>query len=344
MSAMRLASILCLVCVWACETPRPCKELPDELSLPLGFASYEAAGRSPEEWRSDLTEALLDAISFPPDARKDADPDEPRLVGDSLIDGTRVLDYELESVIDGELIPFGVFIPESAMGAGPHQLVILLHGHGETAEAPFDEESRMRNIGGRLLEEGYITVATELRSFGDFKVDGKGHDAYIDTLDDGEFVGQVATETVQVGRAVRRLFPPEEGSSMSIFGHSFGGYIALHAGALVEGIDVTMSSGHFTPYACVNTKFHHHGQDIVAMEGVAEIYDVVGMIAPEREVRLFFGGKDDLFTPASVQSFERLEAIFEKLGAPGKAQMYVSPANGHEVDPEAVIASFRKRP
>ena len=76
------------------------------------------------------------------------------------------------------------------------------------------------------------------------------------------------------------------------------------------------------------------------MQDIAEIYDVVGMIAPEREVRLFFGAEDPLFTPASTASFERLEPIFESLGAPEKAHMIVTPGTGHEVDPDAVIMSL----
>ena len=118
----------------------------------------------------------------------------------------------------------------------------------------------------------------------------------------------------------------------------------MHVGALVDGISYSMSSGHFLPYACVNTEFAHHGQDILGMEGIAEIYDVVGMVAPLGNVDVFFGGRDKLFTPSSREAFKRLEAIYAKLGGPGKATLHVNPDIGHRVDPDAVIASLPKLP
>ena len=181
----------------------------------------------------------------------------------------------------------------------------------------------------------------EMRSFGEFLIDGKGHDAYIAGLEDGEFVGQVVLETGQVANAIADLFPEEELHTVAIFGHSFGGYIALHVGALVDRMDFVMSSGHFLPYACINTDFAHAGQDIIAMEGVAEIYDVTALAAPTgANVDLFFGAQDSLFTSASVESFERLEVIYDKLGASGEPSIHVNPSIGHEVDPDAVIAAL----
>jgi dienelactone hydrolase len=202
----------------------------------------------------------------------------------------------------------------------------------------------MRNVGGRLLDEGYVVVSVELRSFGDFKVDGLDHDAYISGLEKGEFVGQVVLDNVQVGEAVVNLFKDREGSTISILGHSFGGYIAIHVGALIDGISHTMTSGHFLPYACINTDFAHHGQDILSIEGVAEIYDVAGMIAPAGEFHVFFGGRDSLFTSGSRESFERLESIYEAQGAPGNATMDVNPSIGHRVDPDAVIGRLPDLP
>jgi dienelactone hydrolase len=330
---------LCLLALGACnKVPDACQQVADELSFPYSFATYEAAGRTVEEWRDDLRKELNTAITFVNSTRI---PGPPVLLGESFIDGTRVFQYELESTIDTVPIPFGVLVPPSAMGRKEQHIVILLHGHGEDATAPFDSNSEMRNIGGRLLDEGYLVVSVEMRSFGEFLIDGKGHDAYIAGLEDGEFVGQVVLETGQVANAIADLFPEEELNTVAIFGHSFGGYIALHVGALVDRMDFVMSSGHFLPYACINTDFAHAGQDIIAMEGVAEIYDVTALAAPTgANVDLFFGAQDSLFTSASVESFERLEVIYDKLGASGEPSIHVNPSIGHEVDPDAVIAAL----
>jgi len=324
------------------KVPAECTTLRDELSFPLGFASYEEAGRSFEEWREDLTEALLDSISF---SSGIVAPPPPGLIGESFIDGIHVLEYELQSEGDGAMIPFAISIPASAQQTIRKQFVMVLHGHGETAAAPFDERSEMHNIGGTLLELGYVVVSVEMRSFGIFKVDGKGHDAYIADLADGEYVGRVLADNVQVAEAVRELFPPEEIGTFTVFGHSFGGYIALHIGALYDWVDQTMSSGHFLPYGCVNTDLHDPCQDIFAIEDLFEIYDTVGMIAPKGRVDLFFGEQDSLLTAAVYESFERLEVIFDKLGAPaGDATLTVSPSLGHEVDVEAVVARLAPLP
>lgn len=328
----------CLVAVSACnKVPDACLTVADELSFPYSFATYEAFGRTNEDWRADLRRQLRNAISTTEIGKA---PGPPVVLGESLIDGTRVTRYELESRIDGVMIPYGILVPPVAMGREEQHVVILLHGHGESAAAPFDSQSEMRNVGGRLLDEGYVVVSIELRSFGDFLVDGKGHDAYIADLGDGEFIGQVVTETIQVSEAVLDLYSANDLNTFAVFGHSFGGYIALHVGALVDGMNFVMSSGHFLPYACINTDFAHAGQDILAMEDVAEIYDVTALAAPEAKVDLFFGAQDSLFTSASVESFERLEVIYDELGVPGEANMHVNPSIGHEVDPDAVIAAL----
>ncbi len=328
--------VACALAVSACkEQPDACQTVPDALSFTLSFDTYEDAGKSYDDWRHDLTQALLRAVGLEntlPELR------EPELVGESTIDGIQIAEYDIGSWVDDTIIPFIVLTPERALLQEARHVVMLLHGHGEDANAPFESESAMRNIGGILLDEGYVVVSVELRSFGDFKVNGLGHDAYIAGLENGVFIGQVVLDNVQVGEAVVNLFEENEGSTLSILGHSFGGYIALHVGSLIDGISHTMSSGHFLPYACINTDFAHHGQDIIAMEGVAEIYDLAGMIAPAGEVNLFFGAQDSLFTSGSRESFRRLEAIFETLGATGKATMDVNPSIGHEVDPAAVIA------
>lgn len=343
MSRLSLVGSLAIaLAACAPEPPDACKVLAnDPLDDPFSHASYELAGRSDDQWRDDLTAKLLGAIDRPGELPEFT---PPRLVSETS-DGEepKRLIYEIDSWVDGVPIPYAVLIPKSAQDPTTvAHVVVLLHGHGEDATSAFNPGSGMQNIGTILLEAGYIVVSAKLRSFGDFTIDGKNHEAYIAGLADGEFVGQVVSDTVQVGEAVVEGLVTVEGSTLTVLGHSFGGYIALHVGALVDGVDLTISSGHFTPYACVNTEFHHHGQDILEMEGVAELYDVVGMVAPESRVELFFGGRDKLFTQASRDSFARLEAIFEARGAAAQARMHVNPSIGHRVDPEGVLAVLPK--
>jgi hypothetical protein len=50
---------MCLLALGACnEVPDACQQVADELSFPYSFASYEAAGRTLEEWRELIYDKL----------------------------------------------------------------------------------------------------------------------------------------------------------------------------------------------------------------------------------------------------------------------------------------------
>lgn len=327
---------VCVAALWSCdELPAQCTQLGPELSFELGFARYELEGRSVEEWREDLSFAVDDAFSYESTSAVNS----PVLVGESVIDGIRLREYEVQSEGDQAPIPFGIAVPPEADGPGNHHVVMVFHGHGETAGSVFDPNTEMNNIGGELLERGYVVVSVEMRSFGKFTINGQGHDEYIRGLASGEFVGRVVADNIQVAETLLKLYEDEGFDSLSVLGHSFGGYAALHVGALLDEVDRTMSSGHFSPYGCMNTDYHDPCQDVLKAEGRFEIYDTVGLVSP-RKVDLFYNTGDSFYTPAADEGFERLSAIFEKTGAPGNASFTVTSGLGHEVPVEAVLERF----
>ena len=323
---------LCLLTSGSCkEVPIQCTQLEPELNFELGFARYELEGKSVEQWREDLYAALLEALGYDEWTTKNT----PVLVGQALIDDIEVNEYDLVSDADGVIIPFSAFTPRRALELGENHVVLVLHGHGETAAAVFDQDSQMNNVGGALLDRGYTVITIEMRSFGDFIIDGKGHQEYADGLETGEFVGLVVGDSVQVAEAVVELFAEEGVDSFTVLGHSFGGYAALHVGVFAP-VTRAMSSSHFSPYGCMNTDFHDSCQDVLGAEDRFEIYDTVGLISP-REVDIFYNTGDSFYTPAADEGFERVKAIYEKTGAPSAATFNVTPGLGHEVPLEAVL-------
>lgn len=323
---------LCLSTSVSCkEVPVECTQLEPELNLELGFARYELEGKSVDQWREDLSEALLEALGYDEWTVRNA----PFLIGQSVIDDIEVNEYEIISDADGVLIPFSAFTPRRALRLGKHHVVLALHGHGETAEAVFDKDSEMNDVGGALLERGYTVITIEMRSFGTFVIDGKGHDAYAAGLDTGEFIGLVVGDSVQVAQSVVELFAEVGLDSFTVLGHSVGGYAALHIGVYAP-VTRAISSSHFSPYGCMNTDFHDACQDVLGAEGRFEIYDTVGLISP-RPVDIFYNTGDSFYTRAADEGFERLKAIYEKTGAPGAATFTVTPGLGHEIPIEAVL-------
>lgn len=252
--------------------------------------------------------------------------------------GLERTEYTVPSLFDGEPVPFAIVNPAPSAPSKRH-VVMVLHGHGETWDAPFDAGSEMHDIGGRLLEEGYTVASIEIRSFGEFLIDGLNHDEYLAIRRDGTFLGEAIVDTYTAALAI--LGPSSaRGDRISIFGHSLGGYIALHVGGLSDGFADVMSSGFFVPYGCINTDYHH--DDPPNVEGFADLYDTAGMVAPNSMVDLFFGRRDLFFSVATLEMYEELAYIFEKTGAPEAPGIYVTGDIAHEVDPEKVVEALSR--
>ena len=139
-------------------------------------------------------------------------------------------------------------------------------------------------------------------------------------------------------RAIAEKLEVAEGKNISMLGHSLGGYTALHVGALTDTLTKVLSNGFFVPYDCIDTDTHH--DDPPDMVGTAELYDVAGLAAPHSSVELLFGRLDLIFTVASVEMYDELVYIYERIGAPTVPGLYITTENSHEVDPERVLEAL----
>lgn len=322
-----------------CKAPPPssCQQYQgDPLDNLLSFKTYEELGISPEAWRADLSVHLRQSMGLPVVGRPVIT--EPTITETTTQDGLDRIEYEVPSLFDNAPVPFAIVEPDPSIPPKRH-IVMLLHGHGETWDAPFEADSEMHDVGGRLLEEGYAVAAIEIRSFGEFLIDGLNHDEYLAIRRDGTFLGEAIVDTYTAALAIQNR-SAARGDRISILGHSLGGYIALHVGALTEGFTDVMSSGFFVPYACINTDYHH--DDPPGVEGFAEFYDTAGMMSPGTMVDFFFGRLDLFFSVAVLELYDELSYIFLRTGAPNEPGLYVTQGIAHEVDPEKVVEALSK--
>ncbi|HVR29124.1 MAG TPA: prolyl oligopeptidase family serine peptidase, partial [Thermoanaerobaculia bacterium] len=121
------------------------------------------------------------------------------------------LRFAYTSAVDGELVPFRLFVPAGLDAAKPHPLVIALHGAGG------DENSFMDRYQGRYKKEaqarGYLAVA----------VNGRGPYS--------GYRGAAAQDVLDVADLVQRLWPVDP-DRVYLMGHSMGGM-----GTVLVGFD-----------------------------------------------------------------------------------------------------------
>lgn len=114
--------------------PSSCLKLSREpIENPLSFVSYEEAGRSVDEWRRDLTARLGQGLQLPGTVQVSA----PVVTGTTTENGQVRTEYKVRSLVDDAAVPFAIVEPAPSVESKDH-LALLLHGHGETWDAPFE--------------------------------------------------------------------------------------------------------------------------------------------------------------------------------------------------------------
>lgn len=192
------------------------------------------------------------------------------------------------------------------------------------------------HYGRELAQRGYVVLAPDYPSFGDYRYDFQ-HSAYTS----GTMKGIVNhMRGVDVLAALPEVDPPRIG----VIGHSLGGHNAIFVGAFDPRLKVVVSSCGWTP-------FHdYYGGKIAGwtsdrymprLRSVYELnpdrvpfdfYELVAALAP----RGFFSNsplRDDNFAVAGVKKAEaRARAVFALRGAADRLQVR-SPDSGHDFPP-----------
>ncbi|MBI4992359.1 MAG: alpha/beta fold hydrolase [Candidatus Harrisonbacteria bacterium] len=249
-------------------------------------------------------------------------------------DGMMKTHVTIKSPFDGQMIPVLILSSKTTLSDDRADVVLLIHGHHESIDDMTNVKSQMRGLGSQLARAGFVVLAPEIRSFGEFEINHKGHGAYIRKKADGEFLREVLADMFSVTEFAKQRY--KNFRSLNVVGHSLGGYIALHFSALNPAIQRTVISGMFFPYACINTNYHHACQHFSQFEEAAEFSDVAGLIAP-RKLLVHFGRDDKYYTPAVISIFHRAQRIYEDQGAKDAIVLEVNPGRKHEINPETVL-------
>ena len=324
-----------------CATPRQCL-ISSERKGTLGYeATVVDRGQSYSVWRDRLVQRMQ--YDFGVYGLNKVTKDSTFTWGypetvEGHDDGVVKRRLSIKSLLDNQTIPILVLSSKTTPSDDRVDVVLVIHGHHESIDDVTSMKSQMRGLGLRLARAGFVVVVPELRSFGEFRIDGKGHNAYIRKKPDGKFVGEVVADMVSVAEFVKQYYTNLH--TLNVVGHSLGGYIALHFSALDPDINRTVVSGMFFPYTCLNSNYHHACQHFKQFEEAAEFSDVAGLIAP-RKLMIHFGKEDKYYTPAVDSLFHNAQQIYKDNNARDSIVLSVNPDKKHEVNPDTVIPFLR---
>jgi len=239
------------------------------------------------------------------------------------------------TTFDGLRCPAYVLVPNGRAAGERLPAIAAFHGHGygsrevvglsPAGESIADNPTYQKNFGIELVKRGFVVVAPEIFGFGDRRLrDDYARDKYssCDRLSKvmlhlgRTMAGHRVHEAI---RAVDYVCTREDVDAERIgcMGISGGGLVASFAAALDERIRSTVVSGYVNTFKASILDIDHCIDNYVPGLGeVAEMPDVVSLIAP-RALLMEAGTKDDIFPiAAAMEAFERLRGVYELLGVP----------------------------
>ena len=221
-------------------------------------------------------------------------------------------------------IPADLYLPDAAATAKPHSLpaVIALHPTGAQGKRIVAGEGPRpnRQYAVELAQRGYVVIAPDYPSFGDYAYDFQ-QDDYVSGTMKGIFNHMRCVDLLQT--EIKGVDPQRIG----VIGHSLGGHNAMFLGAFDERVKVIVSSCGWTPFhdyydgnikgwtsdrymPLLMTKF-----DLDPDKVPFDFYEVVGALAP----RAFFSSSpldDSNFAVAGVRkAIPKAKEVYDLLNA-----------------------------
>jgi len=227
----------------------------------------------------------------------------------------------------GDRIPAYLYLPAGRPLDDKRAAILALHPTGAAGKGIVDGAGPLANRGyaKELAQRGYVVLAPDYPSFGDYTFDFKNGN-YVSGTMKGIFNHMRAVDLLQSRAEV-------DPGRIGVIGHSLGGHNAMFAGVFDERLKVIVSSCGWTP-------FHDYYQGKIAgwtsdryMPRLKEVYgldpgrvpfdfyEVVAALAP----RAFFSVsplRDSNFDVGGVRKAEaRARPVFELLGAADNLQV-----------------------
>ena len=290
-----------------------------------------------EQWRAELRPRLRDLLALP-DAAPDLSVRELHTVDEEGFSRTRI-GYDVECGVaavawvcvphDNEA-PLPAVICAHPRGPGKDETVGLVDGEGGRPGLPFAAE---------LARRGYVTVAPDLRGFGE----RRGDETALATA--GDLLGRplAGMHVWDLLRAAEyaRSRPDVNCGRVGILGMGLGGIAGLLAAALDESIACVAACGGLSTYRELIVSrdcFLHGGPPVLVVPGLlryADLDDVVCLVPPRPVCLLQDPADRSVPRRGAEELLRRVEAGFALMGEDVKLQAEMPPAGGGPPTPTA---------
>lgn len=277
----------------------------------------------------------MEQVTGPLPAEDDKVALDVRVTREEKLDGhvRKELSYAAET---GDRVPAYLLVPTGFTGKRPamlclHQTVAI----GKGQPVGLDKDAN-KHYALELVKRGYVCLAPDYPSFGDYKYDFKNAAHASGTI-------KAVWNNIR-GVDLLQSLPDVDGNRIGAIGHSLGGHNALFTAAFDERIKVVVTSCGFCSFA------KYYGGNLTGwtsdryMPRIATVYgkdpkkvpfdftDVLTAIAP-RAVQVVAPVRDDNFAVEGVKDVIRgVQPVYDKLKAGDELQARY-PDCGHDFPP-----------
>ena len=335
---LALIAVYSMAMTGTAEDPRaPAYSDHAKLMVYMNDAGAEVAVKTPRDWsvrRRHIVSGMERAMGPMPD-RSNLPALDLRVLEESPGDGytRRTISFVAE---EGDRVPAHLYLPVMAKPSARAAGVLALHPTsplGKRVVAGLGPRPN-RGYAVELAERGYVVIAPDYPSFGDYA----GYDFASDRYESGTMKGIFNhMRCVDVLQSLDVVAPDRIGA----IGHSLGGHSAMFVGVFDERIKVIVSSCGWTPFhdyyggnlkGWTSDRYMPRLRDVYSLDPNRvpfDFYEVVAALAP----RGFFSNSprgDDNFAVAGVEkAIPRAREVYQLLGAEDRLEVR-HPESGHD--------------
>jgi acetyl esterase/lipase len=321
-----------------------------ELLFYRDTAGARQAVKTAEDWkrrRSQILDGMQQAMGKLPS--RDKLPELDVRSANPVTEGD-VVRHEISFVAEaGDRVPAYLYVPagkkdEAASACRPAMLALHQTARVGKGEVAGLGSSPNQAYGRELAQRGYVVIAPDYPSFGDYAYDFE-EDEYVSGTMKGIFNHMRAVDVL----AARDDVDPRR---IGVIGHSLGGHNAMFLAVFDERIRVTVSCCGWTPFhdyyggkieGWTSPRYMPRLREVYGLDPDRvpfDFYEVVAAIAP----RAFFSVSpldDSNFDVAGVRkAIPRAAAVYELLGVPENIEVRY-PDCEHDFPPEMRQEAYR---
>jgi len=313
---------------------------------PAGFTlnendySFAANVKSPDRfdaWRSKVLYFYHKTLRIRPDYQ--ALPPDVKF-GEKKRIGDRVTRYEISyATTDGLRIPAFLFVPDTEAKV---PAVIVYHGHGPGKINAAEGENTNETALARYLAEklGYVTLAPDARSFGEFKIPGKQshYDYYFSLIFKNKLYMSKLMEDGYQDLALLRTVERADPERLGVAGISMGSWRTLNFTVMHGEVDAAVVAGLYIPWKYLFSEAHCRCQHVPKLAEKLGMADLAATVFP-RKLMIQWGLEDGFYKQEAEDLISKTAATADFLGCPDSFRVDRHEGMGHRFsNPE--IAEF----